>query len=260
MNEVPHLRYSPRDYILIVEASGGKAEHESSVSYDTEAMYQDTAFARHIFYKTYDGDDVPEFFEHGRLRVNFGEESFPWNDSAATGNVNNTYGCHGIGTFCLKTKISLLRKVDGKIVELSFNKQRGTFYLPTEHEDACINDGVISGDHHLKVNDPTLFQLLIGDNVPGDSEGTVGLTLEISLIHENEEYGGIVTDHSFPVIGFRIFLTKEMGTFSEGLDSEYVWPHGLRFQHFLERMQCWETNYKDKAAWRSLTGDRKTFE
>ena len=110
------------------------------------------------------------------------------------------------------------------------------------------------------MNDPTLFQLLIGDDVPGDSDGTVGLTLEISLIHENEEYGGIVTDHSFPVIGFRIFLTKEMGTFSEGLDSEYVWPHGLRFQHFLERMQCWETNYKDKAAWRSLTGDRKTFE
>ena len=99
MNEVPHLRYSPRDYILIVEASGGKAEHESSVSYDTDAMYQDTAFARHIFYKTYDGDDVAEFFEHGRLRVNFGEESFLWNDSAATGNVNNTYGCHVLVPF-----------------------------------------------------------------------------------------------------------------------------------------------------------------
>ena len=252
MNEITTL---PRDYILIVEASGGKAEYESSISYDTEAMYQDTAFANHIFYKTYVGDNVAGFFEHGRLTLHF-EESFPWNDSATNGNVNN----NNLGTICLKTKISLLRKTDGKIVELSFNKQRGTFYLPTEHENACINDGVISGDHHLKVNDPTLFQLLIGDNVPGDSEATVGLTLEISLIHENEEYGGgIITDYSFPVVGFRTCLMKEMGTFSEGLDSNYVWPHGLRFQHFLEKMQCWENDYKDKAAWRSLTGDRKTF-
>ena len=169
----------PENYVLIVEAHGGRSSDGWNVN-------DNPAFRQKIFCYALKGESVEKFFRSGTISVSLSNPR-PWND---TNNIvgESRSGIPHIGIFVLKSRISLLRKGDGKVIELHTCSQSGYFYLPTANENAHITS------HGQKYNDscvytPDLFRLCFEGELTDaeDNEEDNELELEFELIHENED-------------------------------------------------------------------------
>ena len=240
----------PQNYVLIVEAHGGRCKPGYGDEID-----QNPAFQQKLFCRAYEGESVEQFFRSGTISVLL-DTPLRWNDPNNNVVYNNAsgYDLH-IGRFALKSRISLLRKGDGKVIELDAFKQCGYFYLPTGVRNAHISSGTIS--NQSAVNEPDLFRLCfeeeLAEHFDDEEEGYSELELEFSLIHENEDYAS-VTDLSFPVIGFFTSLRKNIGTSGDTMEED-DWPFGIKFAHFIEMSDAWKNNFTRMSEWRSLAGE-----
>jgi len=261
------LKYSPKDYVLIVGVSGGQSQHPSMDVYEN-VIDQDPVLRRTLFYHTYEGETIQDFFETGTLTMDF-KKALPW---AGTNPVIPNFDDEGysrpsnLGPFTLRVNISLLRKSDDKIVDICSIKKRGNFYIPNPRtkEPASINDGIVDGGKQ-NIYNRDLFRLLfprarneekkqkeshISNNHDiigeGGEEDEEDLFLDFELIHRDGTNFGTITDFSFPVIGFRIDLWNTIGDTSQG--GPHQFPTELKFAHFIEKMSDWQDDYTS-ASW-----------
>jgi hypothetical protein len=92
----PPLKYSPRDYVLVVQVWG---KPNDNISHNTDKF---------LFCKTLQGEKIPEVFESGRCSVTLSQPLMMFLGMRFK----------ELKAICWKTKIRMVRKPDGKIVEL----------------------------------------------------------------------------------------------------------------------------------------------
>lgn len=214
---LPPLKYSPSDYVLIVQVWGGPSD-------DGTDLDRDSALQNFLFCETLEGQEIPNFFDVGTCAVSLKRPVvMPGINEDDSTDVSH------------RAKVQLMRKQDGKIIELFHAKYLGEFdseelaYHQHDHLD-------IGGQKfYREAICAPWFDRLVGRS-PDDGYPSEEISLQLVLTYARDA-------SLYSISGFKI----DLELWSEGdllVDSrrdEINWPNdGLKFAHFIENMAEWD--------------------
>lgn len=235
----PPLRYSPSDYVVIVQVWGGPSDFQAGIV-DFQAgdgafrdlVSRDTASRNFLFCEILEGSSIREFFDGGSCAVSLQRP-------VSVGTIRYPT------IVCVRARVRLLRKPDGKIVELLHSKHRQRVSSRISSGSSAIDDG----GEHQKIYKQSAYARWLRQIYPEAGED---IRLEFRFAHALVDDDGSSSDDdddddsnsnkvAYTITGFRTRLYVSFASGRPPAAGRINWPNnGFKFAHLIENMAEWE--------------------